>query len=404
MAGCEDCCNDGDEGAEEGGNQPGWSRHGAGVFGVSRKGAKAQSLKDRKKGKMVQKKKIAVYGASGFGREVAWLIQSRDDYEVVCFIDDDTSKHGASLNEMPVISLKNACKQFPGVFVVGGVGVPKTRQLLMEKAGVAGFRFETIIHPGVERSPWIEVGTGTVICAGNILTTNITLGEHVQINLDCTIGHDVVMGSYTTLAPGVHVSGWVHFGKRVYVGTGAVIINGTEEKPIMIGDDAVIGAGACVTKSIPPGETWGGGTCETLAQSPVERFSNWIYPEINEGKLTKYNWVVQHKDNLKLGYKTDIGAFTYINAKFGVTIEDDVQIGSHCSIYSVSTIDDKEGKVVLRKNCRIGSHSVVMPGVTVGENAVVGAMSFVNRDIPDNCIAAGVPVKIIKGIDEAEQI
>jgi len=127
-----------------------------------------------------------------------------------------------------------------------------------------------------------------------------------------------------------------------------------------------------------------------------DRFKDWEYPEIEESRPTKYNWVVQHKDNLNLGYRTDIGAFTYINAKFGVTIEDEVQIGSHCSIYSVSTIDGKEGEVVLKKNCRIGSHSVIMPGVTVGENAVVGAMSFVNCDIPDNVVAAGVPAKVIK--------
>lgn len=203
----------------------------------------------------MQKKKIAIYGASGFGREVAWLIQSCDDYEVVCFIDDDTSKQGAFLNEIPVMSLENASKLFPRAFVVGGVGVPKTRHLLMEKARAAGFRFETIIHPRVEQSPWIEIGVGTVICAGNILTTNIILGEHVQINLDCTIGHDVVMGNYTTLAPGVHVSGWVHFGKRVYVGTGAVIINGTEECPLTIGNDVIVGAGAVVNKSVSNGIT-----------------------------------------------------------------------------------------------------------------------------------------------------
>jgi len=129
------------------------------------------------------------------------------------------------------------------------------------------------------------------------------------------------------------------------------------------------------------------------------RFRAWQYPNIEDGRLTKYNWLVQHKDNLRLGYKTDIGAFTYINAKNGVGIEDFVQIGSHCAIYSVSTIDGKEGEVVLKKNCRIGSHSVIMPGVTVGENAVVGAMSFVNCDIPDNCVAAGVPAKIIKSAD-----
>ena len=133
-----------------------------------------------------------------------------------------------------------------------------------------------------------------------------------------------------------------------------------------------------------------------------DRFNDWQYPQIEEGKPTKYNWVVQHKDNLKLGYKTDIGAFTYINAKFGVTIEDEVQIGSHCSIYSLSTIDGTEGEVVLKKNCKIGSHSIVMPGVTVGENALVGAMSFVNCDIPDNCVAVGVPAKVIKSADYAD--
>lgn len=132
------------------------------------------------------------------------------------------------------------------------------------------------------------------------------------------------------------------------------------------------------------------------------RFEDWQYPEIEEGKATKYNWVVQNKDGLRLGYKTDIGAFTYINAKYGVTIEDFVQIGSHCSIYSISTIDEKTGPVTLKKGCRVGSHSVVMPGVTIGINAVIGAFSFVNRDIPDGAVAYGVPVKVIKPMPEGD--
>jgi len=127
-----------------------------------------------------------------------------------------------------------------------------------------------------------------------------------------------------------------------------------------------------------------------------KRFNNWKYPKIEEGKPTKYNWVVQHKRNLKLGKFTDIGTFTYINAKNKVIVEDYAQIGSHCAIYSVSTIDNKEGKVVLGKNCKIGSHSVIMPGVTVGKNSIVGAFSFVNKKIPDNTLACGVPVKLVK--------
>jgi len=133
-----------------------------------------------------------------------------------------------------------------------------------------------------------------------------------------------------------------------------------------------------------------------------ERFKNWEKPKIKEGKLTKYNWLVQNKAGLKLGYKTDIGAFCYINAKAGVVIEDFVQIGSHCSVYSVSTIDEKEGKITLKKNCKIGSHSLIMPGVIVGENSVVGAFSFVNKDIPANVLAFGVPVKIIRKLKKKE--
>ena len=131
-----------------------------------------------------------------------------------------------------------------------------------------------------------------------------------------------------------------------------------------------------------------------------ERFLNWKKPVIKEGILTKYCWLVRHKKNLKLGYKTDIGAFTYINAKNGVRIEDGVQIGSHCSIYSVSTIDNKEGEIILKRNCKIGSHSVIMPKVTIGENSVIGAFSFVNKNIPDNVVAFGVPVKIRKRLQK----
>lgn len=127
-----------------------------------------------------------------------------------------------------------------------------------------------------------------------------------------------------------------------------------------------------------------------------DRFKNWGYPEIEEGKLTKYNWLVQNVDGLELGANTDIGVFSYINAKYKVVIEDEVQIGSHCSIYSVSTIDDTFGKVVLKKNCKIGSHSTILPGVSIGKNSIVGAHSLVNSDIADNVVAFGVPAKVVR--------
>ncbi|WP_371415159.1 DapH/DapD/GlmU-related protein [Methanothermobacter sp. THM-2] len=130
----------------------------------------------------------------------------------------------------------------------------------------------------------------------------------------------------------------------------------------------------------------------------MDRFDDWEAPEIEHGKLTRWNWMVQHPENLKLGVKTDIGAFTYINARYGVTLGDHVQIGSHCSIYSESTIDNKKGPVKIGRNARIGSHSLIMPGVEIGENSVIGAFSFVNRNIPADTLAYGVPVRIIKRI------
>lgn len=132
------------------------------------------------------------------------------------------------------------------------------------------------------------------------------------------------------------------------------------------------------------------------------RFKNWVPPTIEERVLTQYNWLVQYKDGLNLGFGTDIGAFTYINAKHGVVLEDFVQIGSHCSLYSLSTIDDKQGKVVLKRNSRLGTHSTVMPNVTIGENAIVGAYSFVNKDIPRNVLAYGVPAKVMRKLTPEE--
>ncbi|MDH5770080.1 MAG: acyltransferase [Candidatus Bathyarchaeota archaeon] len=133
------------------------------------------------------------------------------------------------------------------------------------------------------------------------------------------------------------------------------------------------------------------------------RFERWEYPTFDEKGTTKWNWMCQYEENLKLGKNTDIGAFTYINAKYGVEIQEDVQIGSHCSIYSWSTIDNKKGKVTIKRGAKIGSHSVIMPGVTIGGNSVIGAFSFVNKNIPDNAKALGIPTKILKKGDARER-
>ena len=124
----------------------------------------------------------------------------------------------------------------------------------------------------------------------------------------------------------------------------------------------------------------------------------WELPEIKHGKMTKFNYIVQYPENLKLGRNFDIGTFTYINSHYGVEIQDDVQIGSHCSIYSHSSIDEKKGPIILEKNCRIGTHSTIMPNVVIGKNSIIAAYSFVTKNVPSNQIWAGVPAKFKKNL------
>jgi sugar O-acyltransferase (sialic acid O-acetyltransferase NeuD family) len=209
-------------------------------------------------------KRLAIYGAGGFGRELAWLAEVCGNYHLLGFIDDSHEKHKMKLNGLPVMDIQTIRKTYMDAVIVTAIGNPKTRKMVVENARKMGCVFESLIHPRVEISKWVELGEGIVICSGNILTTNIRIGQHVHINLDCTIGHDVIIGDYVTLSPGVHVSGYVHIGSRVYVGTGAVIINGLANHPIVIGDDVVIGAGAVVTKSVLPECTVGGVPARSL--------------------------------------------------------------------------------------------------------------------------------------------
>ena len=124
--------------------------------------------------------------------------------------------------------------------------------------------------------------------------------------------------------------------------------------------------------------------------------TKWKKPTIRHGKMTKYNYIVQYPKNLKLGKNFDIGEFSYINSIHGVEIQDNVQIGSHCSVYSNSTIDKKQGRVVLEQNCKICSHSTIMPNVKIGENSIVAAYSFVTKNVPKNQLWGGIPAKKIK--------
>jgi sugar O-acyltransferase (sialic acid O-acetyltransferase NeuD family) len=207
----------------------------------------------------VETRALLIFGAGGFGREVAsWAGRARwqdEGFSAVAFIDDNAP--AVELNGRPVLGLAQAVERYPGAYVIATVGDPRLRERLIGKALEAGLVATVpLVHPNVEYDhDNVRFAEGVVVCAGSILTVNIAVEAHAQINLDCTVGHDAVIGAYSTLSPGVHISGNVTLEPYAFIGTGAVTVNGHPGRPLRIGTGAVVGAGAVVTKDVPGGVT-----------------------------------------------------------------------------------------------------------------------------------------------------
>jgi sugar O-acyltransferase (sialic acid O-acetyltransferase NeuD family) len=207
----------------------------------------------------VDYQELLIFGAGGFGREVASWAERAEwqgrGFKVVGFVDDNPVAD--ELNGFPVLTLAQAAERHPDAGVLATVGQPRVRERLIAKAVEIGLRATApLLHPNVEYDrQYVSFGEGVVVCAGNILTVNIEVEAHVQINLDCTVGHDAVLRAYSTLSPGVHISGNVTLETCSFLGTGAVTVQGLSERPLVIGADSVVGAGAVVTRDVAPGTT-----------------------------------------------------------------------------------------------------------------------------------------------------
>ena len=208
---------------------------------------------------MEELKKLYIVGAGGFGREVAWLVERinavNPTWNLVGFLDDNETIHGKLEDEYPVLG---GCSYLAGTneecWVVCAVGSSKVRKKIIEKLhGYANVKFATLIDPSVIISKRVSIGEGTIICAGTIVTVDITIGSHVIINLDCTIGHDAVLQDCVTLYPSVNVSGNCTIGECVELGTGMQIIQGRS-----VVKDTIVGAGAVVVKDLEEKGTYVG--------------------------------------------------------------------------------------------------------------------------------------------------
>ncbi len=197
-------------------------------------------------------KKIAIIGAGGFGREVKMLIDQINrherQYEFIGFYDDNISK-GSNVNGFKVMgAVDELIKIDYALDVVISIADPQIKKRVFELLSLNSLlKFPSLIHPNVSiGEDEVHIGYGCIICASNIITVNIVIGNFVLLNLGCTVGHDTKIGDYSSFMPSVNISGEVIIENSVYVGTGVKIIN-----LVTIGSSTIVGAGAVVSKSLP---------------------------------------------------------------------------------------------------------------------------------------------------------
>lgn len=183
--------------------------------------------------------KKAIIGAGGFAREIYWSLPVIERLNAVFFIDDIYWNDSNNL----VLPLS---KFNPSEYeVVVAIGDPKDRFDMVQKLPKETKYFTHINSSVLILDPNIEIGEGSIICAGCILTTNITIGNHTHLNLQTTIGHDCKIGNYFTTAPGAKISGNCEIHDYVYIGTNASI-----KQKLTIGDNTIIGMNSGVVKNI----------------------------------------------------------------------------------------------------------------------------------------------------------
>lgn len=188
---------------------------------------------------------IVIYGTGGMGREaleaaLAWP----ETLDVLGFLTDDASGHGTKVMGFPVLGGREWLAGRMHVRVAVAVGDPRGRARLVSELRA---RFVSLIHPSATISPSAEIGVGSILLPGAVLSAGARLGEHCIVNLSATVSHDCVLEDFATLSPGVNLAGYVSLGRESALGVGASVL-----PRVHVGARAIVGAGAVVTRDVPP--------------------------------------------------------------------------------------------------------------------------------------------------------
>lgn len=218
---------------------------------------------------MENKKELYIIGAGGFGRETAWLVdrinQRSPEWELKGFIDREASEKEIFAKYKIIGGDEYLNTINHTIWIVCAIGSPLRRKKVIEQLKKNSYiRFATLVDPSVILSERVCIGEGCILCAGTVLTVDVTLGCHVIINLSCTVGHDTIIGDFVTVNPGTNLSGNVIVGAYTSLGTGMQVIQGRT-----IGEESIVGAGAVVVSDIPKNCTAVG-----IPAKPIKYFEN----------------------------------------------------------------------------------------------------------------------------------
>jgi sugar O-acyltransferase (sialic acid O-acetyltransferase NeuD family) len=137
--------------------------------------------------------------------------------------------------------------------LVLGVGLPQLKAQLTERLARTGIAWATVIHPRATIGPNVEIGAGSYVAAGAVVTVNVRLGAFTTVNMHAQVAHDGTVEAFATLHPNAHVAGNVLIGEGAELGTSAAVIPG-----LTVGPWAVLGAGAVAVESLEGGRTYVG--------------------------------------------------------------------------------------------------------------------------------------------------
>jgi sugar O-acyltransferase (sialic acid O-acetyltransferase NeuD family) len=197
---------------------------------------------------------IGVYGASGFGREIMPLVRAQANDVQVVFIDDGMAPGEANGHEIMGWE-KFRGFDAPSKRVCLAIAASNVREKLALRCDGEGIGLFEARAANVVQMDDVTIGEGACLSPFVTLTSNIRVGRCFHANIYSYVAHDCVIGDFVTFAPGVKCNGNVTVEDHAYIGTGAVLKQGEPGKPLIIGRGAVVGMGAVVTKSVPPGVT-----------------------------------------------------------------------------------------------------------------------------------------------------